>query len=734
MLSSFCMLGYSQEVKLVSGQNNTIAISNTSDDFVSRTKLISGKHMEDFSKSAKVLTMEKGAPALPVFTESVIVPDQGNVTLDIQYDSFEDFHGIEVAPSKGSLKRNVNPADVPFTFGAAYQEDAFYPGKLAQVSTPFILRDVRGATVSFYPYQYNPVTKTLRVYKNITVRVITDNAQDAVNSKSKHGNIQNKVFNQIYDNIFLNNVPFYEQVAEDGEMLILAPEDYIETIAPLAEWKVKKGINTTVVPLSDVGNSAMQIKNFIRDFYEDNPGLTYILLVGDHDNLPSYTYGTSWYDEELWSDSYYAQLDGDDYFPEVLIGRFSGSVEEVGVMVNRTLEYETNPLVGDWMTRIAGIGSNEGDGYGDEGQPDWMHLRGIGDMLLEHGYTYVNEFYEGSHGGNDAEFNPEAYMISDAVNEGIGLLNYCGHGAQDVFVTGNYTSNDVLGLDNAGKYPFIVSVACNNGTFTNGTSLCEAWLNVGDEESPRGAIAACGSSILMSWAEPMQTQDGMADLITLADPENLKTTLGGLFYNGQMSMLEDYGLSPTAIEVMQTWVFFGDPSVVYRNQVTQEIAAEHAEVITVDDSQITVTCDVEGALVAITQDGEIIGTGIVADGEVVIMLDDFNDDSPVQVTITQQNFKPYEGEITVEAVSGLGNITAGAASVYPNPATEFINIKLNSASNAVSYEVRDITGKLIYSSGGGNEHTIDTSAYSSGVYLLTIKGGEVQETHKFIIK
>ena len=740
LLSSICMLqGHAQEIKLVTDSDNGATIKNTSGNFVSRTKTVNGKQMEDFSKSAKVLTMEKGSPALPVFTSSVVIADQGNVTLEVQYDSFEEFHNVEVAPSKGSLKRNINPANVPYTFGEVYQTNAFYPGQLAKVSSPFIVRDVRGATVSFYPYQYNPVTKTLRVYRNITARVTNNNAQNADNTKTKHGGSPNQVFDHIYDNLFLNYTPFYDQVAEDGEMLIVAPEDYLETIAPLAEWKLKKGINTTVVPLSEVGSSAIQIKNFIGDFYDENPGLTYIVLVGDHEDLPSHTYGTTEAGEELWSDSYYAQLEGTDYFPEVLVGRFSGSVEDVTVMVNRTLEYETNPLEGDWMTRIAGIGSTEGEGYGDDGEPDWFHLRGIGEKLLDYGYTYVNEFYDGSQGGNDAEFEPLPSMISDAVNEGIGLLNYCGHGAQDLFVTGMFTSNDVIGLENEGKYPFIVSVACNNGTFTGGTSLCETWLRVGTEESPTGAIAACGSSILMSWAEPMQTQDGMADLITLSDPENVKTTLGGLFYNGQMSTLEAYGFSPTAIEVMQTWVFFGDPSVVYRNQVTQEIIAEHTDLITVEDSQVTVECDVEGAFVSIIQDGVIIGTGVVEDGQVVIDLEEFNDDSVLLVTITQQNFKPYLGEITVEEepVSGLNDINGSTAAVYPNPAKEFIKVKLGSGMNSASFEVRDITGKLIHSSQtiqGNGEHTIDTSGYAAGVYLLTLKNSTLQETHKFIIK
>ena len=71
------------------------------------------------------------------------------------------------------------------------------------------------------------------------------------------------------------------------------------------------------------------------------------------------------------------------------------------------------------------------------------------------------------------------------------------------------------------------------------------------------------------------------------------------------------------------------------------------------------------------------------------------------------------------------------------PAKEFIKVKLSSGVTDASFEIRDITGKLIHTSQtlqGSNEHTIDTSGYSAGVYLLTSKNSALQETHKFVIK
>ena len=42
-------------------------------------------------------------------------------------------------------------------------------------------------------------------------------------------------------------------------------------------------------------------------------------------------------------------------------------------------------------------------------------------------------------------------------------------------ITGNYNSTHINNSSNNGKYPFVISVACNNGTFTTGTCISETW-------------------------------------------------------------------------------------------------------------------------------------------------------------------------------------------------------------------------------------------------------------------
>ncbi|MCW4469023.1 C25 family cysteine peptidase [Flavobacterium sp. MFBS3-15] len=735
LLASISLLGASaQDIKFLKDNGNGMALQNTAPAFIKQDKLVNGATYQDFGNTAKVFTMTKGAPALPVHSESVIVPDAGNVTIVVTYDSFEEFDNISVLPSKGSLKRNITPSAVPYEFGGTYSQDAFYPGNLAEMSSPFILRGTRGVTVSFFPYQYNPVTKKLRLYHGIRASFVVNAGEQGINEISGGKGAGNSLFNQVYRNLFANAEAMYEPVSENGEMLVIVPDNYAETVAPLVAWKNKKGIKTTVATLSQTGAAAENIKSFIQGFYDNNPGLAYILFAGDHEDLPTYSYGITGAGEELWSDTYYAQLEGDDFYPEVLVGRFSGNIGEVAVMVNRTLEYEMNPMQGNWMTRAVGIGSNEGDGFGDDGEPDWLHNRNMGIRLLDNGYTYIHELFDGSHGGNDQDGNVEPYMISEAVNDGVGLINYTGHGAQDVMVTGWYTNDHVNMLENNGMYPFVISVACNNGTFAAGTSHCEAWLRVQHNNMPAGAIAAAGSSILMAWAEPMQTQDEMTELVVGGEPGNDKNTLGGLFYNGQYSMLESYWESPTAVEVMQTWVLFGDPSVVFRTAEASQLVATHPATVQSTAGEIIVQCAVEGAVVAITQNGIIIGTAVVSGGQAVISLGDFEGEGLLDVTVTQQNFVPYQGTITMEAL-GRKSFESDMMTLYPNPATDYIIVKMGDASAKATFEVRDITGRVVHVSAPGNGNpTIDTSGYASGIYLLTATSNGAKSTKQFVVK
>jgi gingipain R len=151
------------------------------------------------------LILEKGAPELFYLTSTFIIPDMGSSELDISYGSFTDFENIEIAPSKGNLSRSIDPQTVPFVKGDTYQRDEFYPGTLASLREPFIMRDVRGESLDVFPIQYNPVTKVLRIYSEITVTVHFT-AKTGVNeftTQKRHATVDH-TFQDMYNNLFIN--------------------------------------------------------------------------------------------------------------------------------------------------------------------------------------------------------------------------------------------------------------------------------------------------------------------------------------------------------------------------------------------------------------------------------------------------------------------------------------------------------------------------------------------------
>ena len=121
--------------------------------------------------------LQKGAPDLPKMTASVIIPDLAAMQIEVLEAVYQDFANILVAPSKGNLTRDIDPSTVPYEFGIEYTTNAFFPGELADLREPYIVRDYRGQTIVVYPFRYNPVTKTLRVYTDITVKISRVNDQ-----------------------------------------------------------------------------------------------------------------------------------------------------------------------------------------------------------------------------------------------------------------------------------------------------------------------------------------------------------------------------------------------------------------------------------------------------------------------------------------------------------------------------------------------------------------------------
>ncbi len=588
--------------------------------------------------------LDAGAPDLPKLTASVVVPDLAGMDVKVISSEYIDIENISIAPSKGNLTRDVDPSTVAYTYGEVYQEDGFFPGELATLRDPYIIRDYRGQTVVFYPFQYNPVSKTLRVYYDVTLKIYQFESHGE-NPLIRKGELMsvNDEFNKIYNHHFLNTGSVkYDPVDEQGSMLIISHGEFMEAMEPFVEWKKTIGMPTEMIDVSTIGLNSAQIKTFIADYYDEHD-LTFVLLVGDDAQVPSsYASGDS--------DNDYSYIVGNDHYPDIFVGRFSSeNVGHVETQVQRTLEYEQNPYADfDWFSRGIGIASSQGPG--DDNEYDYEHIRVIHEKLHDFTYTYCSELFDGSQGGLDEPGNPNPAMVAEDVNEGASVINYTGHGSTNSWSSSGFSSNNVNQLTNNGMYPFIWSVACVNGNFVNSTCFAEAWLRATDNDQPSGAIATMMSTINQSWDPPMCGQDAMNDILVESYEDNIKRSFGGISMNGCMEMNDEYGSGGTSMT--DTWNCFGDPSLMVRTASPQDISATYNSAMFLGTSQLSVASSLEEGMVALTKDYEILSTAYIQGGTATLEFEPFDEVGYITIAITAFNHIPHIAEIEVIPADG----------------------------------------------------------------------------------
>ena len=141
-----------------------------------------------FPQSASI--MELGYPDLPKVSSSIIIPDDKKMSFNIIRSEFTDYENTNVVPSKGNLSRSVDPNQIPFSFDESYSQSIFYPEDIVQLNEPYILRDFRGQVVEFHPIQYNPKSKTLRVFHSIEVEIVSTNDNNVINPFERQRQIE----------------------------------------------------------------------------------------------------------------------------------------------------------------------------------------------------------------------------------------------------------------------------------------------------------------------------------------------------------------------------------------------------------------------------------------------------------------------------------------------------------------------------------------------------------------
>ncbi len=341
------------------------------------------------------------------------------------------------------------------------------------------------------------------------------------------------------------------------DLLIIAPQKFVNALQPLITHKNNVGIRTHLVTLDEVYHQMFwqgrdepeKIKFFIKTAKQEW-GVRYVLLVGGRSSQFQPTWHCpvryvsmveNW-DIDYLSDLYFADIydaggnfsswdsDNDgiygewypgetaqdtniDLIPDVAVGRLPcRSEKEVKIMVQKIITYETTVFNQPWFTTMLVAA---GDTYPESQNANWTGYEGeyYGDRAIENmsGFTSIRLYT------SDGSFANKKDVMREFRN-GWGFVYLIGHGSPKQwgnnapngtqFIQGP-NSNDMWRFRNKDKLPVCVVSGCHNSQFDvclrrlfNASArwkqeyIPECWSERILREPTGGAIAALGCTAL----------------------------------------------------------------------------------------------------------------------------------------------------------------------------------------------------------------------------------------------
>jgi len=342
-----------------------------------------------------------------------------------------------------------------------------------------------------------------------------------------------------------------------ADYLLIAPRAFLSPAEPLLERRRAQGLQVRAVSFEEISDefghgqpTAEAIKSFLGYAFHSwaRPSPRYVLLLGDSSYDPRNFTGTSrpsplpalWTKTSyLWtvSDPRLAAVNGEDALPDLAIGRLpAASVDEAGALVEKLIAWEDS---GQGLNGAAALVADNPDLAGDF-EAD---VRDIAENYL-------------------AGRNPQLLLLSelgsqarprilDALNSGLGFLNYVGHGGAAVWASENvWNSWDAASLQAQSQQPLLVTMNCLNGYFVVPAydSLAESLLKA----EGRGAIASFSPSGLSVDGPAHQYHRALMAELTSGQHERL----GDAVLAAQKTFAET-GLMP---ELLSIYHLLGDPA------------------------------------------------------------------------------------------------------------------------------------------------------------------------------
>jgi hypothetical protein len=647
--------GSAPKVTLLSQDASGAVMQITLPGFSINTFETDGKDYQRINISGETYTNEAGLPEVPYLAEVLAVPDNASIEVEIiATGEVKTFKEITLAPARESWWEGA--PETPYQQDrAAYATDAFYPAVAAQTEAPAVFRDFRIVRVSMFPFRYNAAKKELQVATTMIVRVKFGNGE-VINPKISSRKPIAPSFGKIYRSFIFN----YEQVLnelyggrEEGHelMLCIMPDEFTTSFQIFADWKRQSGTDIHITKFSDINansNNADIIRNHISDaWYNWETPPTYVLIVGDAGVFPYKI--VSYPDYSFPNEDFFVEVEGDDYFPEMMIGRFTNQGDyRMQVIINKNLLYETAPYTDDptWFRKGTCCSNNEYDSQVET-------KRFTTDLMLNDGNFLLVDTLMSDGNGWGYNCSMDEDDIINAINNGRSFLNYRGEGWYSGWQASCYsfTVNDVSSLSNGQKFTFVTSIGCGVTGFHSNGGNCfgEEWVQMGSTTAPRGGIAILGPTSNTHTTYNNRIDKGIYEGMFREGME----TPGQALLRGKLYMYNVFGNEYYVEYHYKVFTTLGDPSVHIWKDTPLAVSVVHPEMIPVGNNELAIAITHTGtglpvnhAQVTITSPDIFVSAYSDSTGTAHLNLMPFTEGA-LTITVRGGNVIPYQGTINV---------------------------------------------------------------------------------------
>ena len=682
-----------------------------------------------------------GAPSLPTFSRLIEVPlckgFEVRVTETV-YDTVQ-LQGGKLMPTQPSRsKSDTTPARLVID-PKIYALDAFYGQEEAIVEAVGIARDRRLARLQFSPIRYNPVRGQLIVCRHavVTVRYIEADREASTSLFNRYHSPAFSMGNMVMNNLYPKSV----RTTAPIRYLIVAHSSFRGQLDNFVQWKRRKGYLTDIVytDTPGVGATTTSISSYLQSQYTNataaNPAPTYLLIVGDHEQVPAFN-GTTATDHI--TDLYYISWTSGDNIPDCYCGRFSAqNVSQLTPQIEKTLMYEqytfNDPSFLDRAVLVAGVdGGNSGD-YGYTHADPAMDYAATHYINSTQGFTQVRYFKNntsivpsasGVTIGSSASSNSST--VRGYYNQGAGWINYSAHGSATSWGTPSFTTSHISSMTNTQKFGLMVGNCCLTNKFETSACFGEALLRKGNY---CGAVGYIGGSNSTYWGEDFYWAVGLRSSISATmsmayNAVNLGAydrlchthgesynqwvlTQGAVMMAGNMAV--ESSTSSLKLYYWEIYHLMGDPSVMPYLTQASVMPVSVPSVLAMGTTSLSVSA-VPYAYVALTDTlTRTLVASAFADstGNAVLSLPATLPVGGYELAASAQQYRTAFALLTVISPSGAYPIVGSATALMPLDAGDtvpvaltLINLGDSTAYNVtVSFTLSDSTALTLFPTG-----------------------------------